>query len=176
MVLLGKLLLAVLSLALALAVPAVAAPADREQREAAPGLHLTAPPTYAGEPAPVTVVLSDAAGQPVAGASVRAERLAAGEWGEVAVVVTDAAGTAAVEAVLERDPAGNVLRASWDGTTGQPAEPGTEPQETQPRSTGPVTLRCAGAPPARSWPAPTRWSTRRACGWPCAGAPAAGSR
>lgn len=142
--LLGKLVLALLSLALALVVPAGAAPAEGDQREAAPGLSLTAPPTYAGEPAPVTVVLADAAGRPVAGASVRVERLVAGEWGEVAVVVTDAAGSAATSAVLERDPAANVLRASWDGTTGQPAEPGaepgTDPGATQPQETGPVTL------------------------------------
>lgn len=142
--LLGKLLLAVLSLALALVAPAVAAPADREQRGAAPGLHLTAPPTYAGEPALVSVVLSDAAGRPVVGARVRVERLAAGEWGEVAVVVTDAAGSATLEAVVERDPAANVLRATWDGASGQPAEPDAEPDAepggTEPQETGPVTL------------------------------------
>ncbi|MGV3562264.1 MAG: hypothetical protein ACO1ON_03190 [Nocardioides sp.] len=145
--LLGKLLLAVLSLCLALAAPAVGAPADPAQREHAPGLHLTAPPTYAGEPAPVSVVLADAAGQPVVGASVRVERLAAGEWGEVAVVVPAAAGSAALEAVLGRDPGGNVVRATWDGTTGEPD--GTEPQATGPQATGPRR-------PAPRRPAPRR--------------------
>ena len=139
--LLGKLVLVALSLSLALAAPAVGAPADRDQREHAPGLHLTAPPTYAGEPAPVTVVLADAAGQPVVGASVRVERLVGEEWHELAVVVTDAAGSATLEAVLGRDPAGNVVRATWDGTTGESggsAEP--EGSAAAPQETGPVTL------------------------------------
>jgi 5-hydroxyisourate hydrolase-like protein (transthyretin family) len=145
-VLLGKLLTVVVLLALALGAPAGAAPADREDVPATePGLHLTAPPTYAGEPAPVSVVLSDAAGGPVVGASVRVERQVAGEWTGVAVVVTDAAGTAALEAVLSREPADNVVRATWDATTGQPAEPGggTDPGEeaaAEPQQTGPVVL------------------------------------
>lgn len=41
--LLGKLVPVALSLSLALAARAVGAPADRDQREHAPGLHLTAP-------------------------------------------------------------------------------------------------------------------------------------
>ena len=48
-------------------VPASAAPAERgAAREVPPGLAVSAPPTYAGAQAPVSVTLADEAGEPVA--------------------------------------------------------------------------------------------------------------
>ncbi len=86
---LGKSLVVVCTLlALALGVlPAAAAPAERPaSREVPPGLTLSAPPTYAGQDAPVIVTLADEAGEPVAGASLLVERRIGDTWAEVAVL------------------------------------------------------------------------------------------
>jgi hypothetical protein len=66
-VVLGKPLVVVSTLLALVAgvVPAAAALAERApSREVPPGLTLSAPPTYAGAQAPVTVTLADEAGEP----------------------------------------------------------------------------------------------------------------
>ena len=129
---LGKSLVVVCTLlALALGVlPAAAAPAERPaSREVPPGLTLSAPPTYAGQDAPVTVALADEAGEPVAGASLRVERRSGDTWAEVAVLTTAEDGTASLPVTLTRRPEDNVLRASWAGD-----------ETHEPQATGPVTL------------------------------------
>ena len=129
---LGKSLVVVCTLlALALGVlPAAAAPAERPApREVPPGLTLSAPPTYAGQDAPVTATLADEAGEPVAGASLRVERRSGDTWAEVAVLTTAEDGTASLPVTLTRRPEDNVLRASWAGD-----------ETHEPQATGPVTL------------------------------------
>lgn len=107
---LGKPVLVLLTLLLLWSPTGVgAAPAERQLE---PGLGLSAPAVYADSPAPVTVTLADAAGEPVAGESVRVERRTAGTWADVATVVTGSDGTATLEVVLSRDPEDNLLRAS----------------------------------------------------------------
>lgn len=132
---LGKSLLAACALTLTytlapvagVAVPAAtAAPAERST---GPGLHLTAPQRYAGQPVPVTLILVDDEGEPVPGAAIRVERRTDGTWADLAVVTTDQAGTATLETDLTRAPADNTLRASsLDEASGRSV------------ATGPVTL------------------------------------
>ncbi len=77
---------------------------------------LRAGTAYAGRPAGLVVRLRDAEGAPVGGVDVTIERRRErGTWRALAVVTTDDRGRAASEVVLDRLPAGNVVRASWSG-------------------------------------------------------------
>ena len=128
---LGKSLVVVctlLALTIGVAPGSAAAPAE-VRRDLSPGLTLSAPPTYAGQDAPVTVTLADEAGEPVAGASLRVERRTGGTWAEAAVLTTAEDGTASLPVTLTRTPEDNVVRASWAGD-----------ETHEPQTTGPVTL------------------------------------
>ena len=113
---LGKPLVVVCTLLALVAgvVPAAADPAERgAAREIPPGLALSAPPTYAGTQAPVSVTLADEAGEPVSGASLRVERRTGDTWAEAAVVTTAEDGTASLPLTLTRRPEDNVVRATF---------------------------------------------------------------
>lgn len=79
-------------------------------------LALSAPASYSDRATTLTVVL-DAAGAPVADASVVVERWDGAAWQPVGVgpVVTDLSGTATLAVPVDRSPTRNLLRASYAG-------------------------------------------------------------
>lgn len=78
-------------------------------------LEASAPARYAGDAVPVRLVLSDAAGTPVAGAPLRLERRFGGAWSEVPVAATDEGGAVTAQVEVARAPKDNQVRATYDG-------------------------------------------------------------
>ncbi|MFD0805188.1 M15 family metallopeptidase [Nocardioides caeni] len=87
---------------------------------AAPAITLAAPAAAAGASTSLTVTVADE-GAPVPGASVDVERWDGAAWQPVtgSPVVAGADGRAAVDLVVDRAPARNRVRASYDGVTGE---------------------------------------------------------
>ncbi|MBZ5737462.1 invasin domain 3-containing protein [Nocardioides mangrovi] len=128
------LFVALLALTLGLGSPAGAA-------EPAPTtLAVGATRAYAGAHSTVTVTLTDAGGQPVAGAEVRLERPADGV-DQVQVVTTGDDGTAATELTADRDPDLNHVSASYAGDETHAA---ASDETTMPLAKRSSTLRLTG--------------------------------
>ena len=109
------LLATVLALAVALGAPAAAA------EPVATTLSVSATKAYAGAASEVTVALTDADGQPVAGALVRLER----RGGEATTLTTGAGGSATTSLSASRTPGDNRLTATYDGDATYAAAVGT---------------------------------------------------
>lgn len=105
------LLLVVMTLALGFSPPLGASAAGSTQ------LTVKAPAAYAGRSTPVTVTLKDAAGDPIADASILVERRRGGVWKPVSTEQTGSDGTATVQLTLARADTDNVVRATY-----QPAD------------------------------------------------------
>lgn len=112
-----SLLLVVVSLAVGFSPPLGASAADSAH------LTVTAPPAYAGQSTTVTMTLTDAAGAPVAGATIVLERSTGGVWRPAATVVTGADGRATAPQQLARTREDNTVRATYAGPSG--SEPTT---------------------------------------------------
>lgn len=117
-------LLPALVLALALVLPAAGPAAadpdpgpgpDPAPEPVATVLTAEAPARYAGSRVPVRLLLTDEAGEPVAGAALRLERRRDGVWSEVPAGPTDETGSATAEVEAARAPKDNRVRASYDG-------------------------------------------------------------
>ena len=113
------LLLVVVSLAVGVSPPLGATAAGTTQ------LAVTAPAAYAGQPTTVTMTLTDAAGAPIAGASIVLERRTDGAWKPAATVVTDGDGRATTPQRLARSSDDNAVRATYAG-----APPDNDPATT----------------------------------------------
>ncbi|WP_110181916.1 M15 family metallopeptidase [Nocardioides solisilvae] len=109
-------------------------------------LALTSEPARADEPAAVRLVATDAAGVAVPGLVVGVERLVDGAWTLVQPVTTDAAGAASLPVTASREPAANLLRATYPGDAARPPAASAEhalslvPREGRVRLRGPRTV------------------------------------
>lgn len=123
---------------------------------------------FAGTARPVTVLLTDVAGQPVPDAVVVVERVEADGWREFTTLVTDASGRAVASAVLSRRPQHNAFRARFAGSaTHSPSESTAVTAELR-RRRSVLTLRGPGkVVDGRRITLRLRWRTRQ--GEPVAG-------
>ena len=78
-------------------------------------LSLEAAPAHADQPTTLVLRLADPGGAGVAAAAVSLERRVSGTWRPFAPLTTDDTGRATTQALLSKEPADNVFRASYAG-------------------------------------------------------------